>query len=141
MWFSMRRMELWILAGLLAGSGVCLAQAPVEPTIATAPPVIVRTVPEAGQTDVDPALKEITVTFSKPMRDGNWSWVRISAGSFPKIAGQPSYQADQRTAVLPVALDPGRTYALGLNISPHENFQDQDGRKAIPYLLVFSTRK
>jgi RNA polymerase sigma-70 factor (ECF subfamily) len=102
---------------------------------------VIRTVPEAGQTEVDPGLKEIRVTFSKPMRDGSWSWVQMSAGSFPKLAGQPSFQTDQRTAVLPVTLDPGRTYVLWLNSPPHENFQDRDGRKAVPYLLVFSTRK
>ena len=137
-----RSVARWALAGLLVmGCGFCVAQAAEEPTISAAPPVVIRTVPEAAQTDIDPALSEIRVTFSKPMRDGSWSWVQISPGSFPKLAGQPSFQADERTAVLPVALDPGRTYAIWLNSPSHENFQDSEGRKAVPYLLVFSTRK
>jgi len=39
-----------------------------------------------------------------------------------------------------VSLDPGKTYAMWLNQPPHDNFQDQDGHKAVPYLLVFETR-
>ena len=137
-----RSVARWALAGLLVmGCGVSLALGAEELTVSTAPPVVIRTVPEAGQADIDPALKEIRATFSKPMRDGSWSWVQISPGSFPKLAGQPSFQADERTAVLPVALDPGRTYAIWLNSPSHENFQDSEGRKAVPYLLVFSTRK
>lgn len=132
-------MASWALAGLLVVGNV--AQAAEELTVATAPPVVIRTVPEAGQTDIDPALKEIRVTFSKPMRDGSWSWVQTSPASFPKLAGQPSFRPDQRTAVLPVALEPGHTYVVWVNSASHENFQDSEGRKAVPYLLVFSTRK
>ena len=34
-------------------------------TVATAPPVVVKTAPVAGSDDVDPSLSEIKVTFSK----------------------------------------------------------------------------
>ena len=43
-------------------------------SIAGVPPVVVKTVPEAGATDVDPAITEIKVTFSKDMADKSWSW-------------------------------------------------------------------
>jgi hypothetical protein len=39
--------------------------------------------------------------------------------------------------VLPELLEPGRSYAMWL--MPYENFQDQGGHKAVPYLLVFET--
>src|SRR5215469_238664 len=135
------RASRWALAGLLVMTGMPAVAQAQELTVATAPPVVIRTVPEAGQAEVDPALKEVRVTFSKPMRDGSWSWAQTSPSAFPKLAGQPSYQADQRTAVLPVALEPGHTYAIWVNSPSHENFQDSDGRKAVPYFLVFSTRK
>lgn len=126
------------MALLIASPPPARAAEPLS--VAAAPPVVVQTEPRAGAADVDPATKEIRVTFSKPMRAGSWSWVQISPESFPRANGQPSYQPDQRTAVLPVALEPGKTYAIWLNDPPHENFQDQAGRKALRYLLVFSTR-
>ena len=43
---------------------------PPEISVKTVPPVVVKTVPEAGSIDVDPATTEIKVTFSKAMRDG-----------------------------------------------------------------------
>ena len=47
------------------------------------PPVVVKTVPEAGTTDVDPGLGEIKVTFSKEMTDLAWSWSTAWPGSTP----------------------------------------------------------
>jgi RNA polymerase sigma-70 factor (ECF subfamily) len=107
--------------------------------IETAPPVVVKTVPEAGTADVDPKTAEIKVTFSKVMQDGTWSWSTVSKDSFPKTAGAPTYQADKRTCVLPVKLEPGKTYAIWLNSQKFGNFKDADGRAALPYLLVFRT--
>jgi len=52
-------------------------------TLEAVPPVVVKTVPEAGVADVDPKLTEIKVTFSKDMQDGSWSWVMHSKESFP----------------------------------------------------------
>lgn len=75
------------------------------------------------------------------MRDGDWSWMQFSAESFPKLAGKPHFLPDLRTCILPVALESGRSYAIGLDTPPGSNFQDRDGRKAYPYLLVFGTAK
>jgi RNA polymerase sigma-70 factor (ECF subfamily) len=102
-------------------------------------PVIVKTVPEAGSTGVDPATTEIQVTFSKPMQDGSWSWV--GKEYLPEIVGQPRYLADSRTCVLTVKLEAGRTYAIGINSQSHGNFKDRQGRSAMPYLLAFETKK
>lgn len=35
------------------------------PTVANMPPVVVSTVPQSGDTNIDPGLTEIRVTFSK----------------------------------------------------------------------------
>jgi hypothetical protein len=113
----------------------------VEPDLLqAAPPVVVATVPPPGAADVAAQTGEIRVTFSKPMQDGSWSWVKASDDSFPKLAGKPYFTADKRTCVLPVALDPGKAYAIWLNHAPHQNFQDAAGHKALDYLLVFATR-
>jgi len=43
--------------------------------------------------------------------------------------------------VLPVKLEPGKTYAVWVNSEKFDNFKGADGRSAVPYLLVFKTRK
>ncbi|HVC95711.1 MAG TPA: Ig-like domain-containing protein [Pirellulales bacterium] len=110
-------------------------------TLESVPPVVVKTVPEAGASEVDPELTEIKVTFSKEMQDGTWSWSTLSKESFPKVEGKPKYLADTRTCVLPVKLQPGKTYAIWVNTEKFGNFKDTDDRSAVPYLLVFKTKE
>ena len=106
------------------------------------PPVVVKSVPEAGAAEVDPKLTEIKVTFSKDMRDGAWSWYILSKESFPTVDGKPKYLQDKRTCVLPVKLEPGKTYAIWVNSEKKfTDFKDTGGRSAVPYLLVFKTKK
>lgn len=110
-------------------------------TLESVPPVVVKTIPEAGTDTVDPKLTEIKVTFSKEMEDGNWSWATLSKESFPEVSGKPKYLTDKRTCVLPVKLEPGKTYAIWLNSEQHGNFKGTDSQSAVPYLLVFKTKK
>ena len=110
-------------------------------TLESVPAVVVKTVPEAGSAEIDPKLTEIKVTFSKDMQDGSWSWSTFSKESFPKTNGKPKYLEDKRTCVLPVQLEPGKTYAIWVNSQKFGNFKDADGRSAVPYLLVFKTKK
>jgi RNA polymerase sigma-70 factor (ECF subfamily) len=105
------------------------------------PPVVVRTVPVSGDTEVDAAkVTEIRVTFSKGMTDESWSWSSVSKESFPKTTGKPRYDKDGKTCVLPVKLEAGKTYALWVNSERFQNFKDADGHPAVPYLLVFETK-
>lgn len=129
-----------ILVTLVGGLIGAAARAD-DVTLETVPPVVVKTVPEAGAGEVDPKLTEIKVTFSKDMRDASWSWVIFSKESFPKMDGKPKYLADKRTCVLPVKLEPGKTYAIWVNSEKLGDFKDPDGRSAVPYLLVFKTKK
>lgn len=108
-------------------------------TLESAPPVVVRTIPQAGSADVDPCLVEIEVTFSKPMLNGSWSWSTLDPNCFPETTGKPRYLADGRTCVLPVRLKPGRFYAIWLNSDKFQNFKDTRKSPAVPYLLSFQT--
>ena len=103
--------------------------------------MVFKTVPPVGSTDVDPGLSEIRVTFSKEMLNGNWSWVTLSKDTFPEMTGNPHYEKDRRTCVLPVKLAPGKLYAIFLNSQRFNNFKDPEGNRAVPYLLLFKTRK
>lgn len=80
-------------------------------------------------------------TFSKDMQDGSWSWATLCRESFPKTVGKPRYLADKRTCVLPVKLNPGKTYAIWVNTETFGNFKDSEGHSAVRYLLVFKTKK
>ncbi|MFI4851814.1 MAG: Ig-like domain-containing protein [Gimesia chilikensis] len=112
-----------------------------EITLAALPPSVVKTVPQAGSTDVDPGLKEIAVTFSKDMiTERMWAVVQISSEHFPKVGKGIHYLDDKRTCVIPVDLEPNRTYVLWFNRGRFNSFRDTENHPAIPYLLVFKTR-
>lgn len=111
-----------------------------DDTFKSFPAVVVKTVPPSVSTDVDPSLKEIQVTFSKPMTDKSWSWVQHSKPTFPELAGAPRYENGERTCVLPVKLEAGKTYAIWINSSRFGNFKDAEGNPAVPFLLIFHTK-
>jgi RNA polymerase sigma factor (sigma-70 family) len=105
------------------------------------PAFVVETQPKLGATDVDPAtVKEIRVTFSKPMMDKSWSWTQGNVYAFPASTGPIHYLPDQRTCVMPVKLEPGKTYVMGINGGRFENFKAKDGRPSLHYGLAFRTR-
>ena len=125
----------------LTGAALAFA-APVKAqtiSLESVPPVVAKTVPAAGATDVDPALAEIKVTYSKNMQDGNMSWSMWGEENYPETTGEPKYLQDGRTCVLPVKLQPNKFYALWLNSEKFKNFKDTGGRPAVPYLLTFYT--
>ena len=126
---------------LLVAMAMSIASATIsaELTLETAPPVVVKTVPTAGATGVDPNVAEIQATFSKPMTDRSWSWSTCGEENYPETTGEPRYAADRRTCILPVKLQPGRFYAIWLNSEKFKGFKDAAGNSAVPYLLSFTT--
>ncbi|MFP6745040.1 MAG: DUF6352 family protein [Alphaproteobacteria bacterium] len=66
-WFLLALLNAGAGGPVLAGDGV---------SVQSLPPVVVATVPQAGDSWVDPATSEVRVTFSKDMlTDNMWSWV------------------------------------------------------------------
>ena len=125
-----------ITAVALCGS----AQTTTVPDIDECVPVVVKTVPEAGSTDVAPGEMEIKAVFSKEMMDQAWSPVEVWGGSLPKIVGKPKFDADHKTWIMKVKLEPGKTYGIWLNTGKFTSFQDPQHRHAVPYLLSFKTK-
>lgn len=105
-----------------------------------APPVVIKAIPDNGADDVDASLTEIRVTFSKDMQDGSWSWTQRSDDTFPEVTGKIHYLDDKRTCVLPVKLQPGKTYYLSINSERFKNFKDAGRRPAVPYPITFKTK-
>lgn len=130
-----------LIAILLAAVALAAEDKPV--TVQTMPPSVVKTVPQSGDTAVDPSLKEIRVTFSKEMlTKGMWAICQVSDETFPaKGTGQIHYLDDKRTCVFPVKLQPGKTYVLWFNRAQFNSFRDTANNPAVPYLLVFQTKK
>jgi RNA polymerase sigma-70 factor (ECF subfamily) len=108
------------------------------PSAAGSPPAIATLEPPAGATDVDPALAALRVTFDRPMQEG-WSWVTEGSG-FPPSAGAATMSADRRQAMLPVRLEPGRSYVVWLNSETYQGFRDERGTPLAPFRWTFSTR-
>ncbi len=137
----MMRVVMILLVGMLA-INVGIVQAESKISLNSMPPVVVKTFPQAGDTSVEPSIKEIRVTFSKEMMTQEmWSWVIVSKETFPQVVGEVGYLNDKRTCVAPVKLEAGKTYAIWFNSVKYNAFRDKNNNPAIPYLLVFQTRE
>lgn len=66
--------------------------------------------------------------------------MQISDETNPKMTGKIKFAGDGKTCILPVTLEPGRTYVLWINSDRYNNFKDLDRHPAVPYLLVFETK-
>jgi hypothetical protein len=63
------------------------------------------------------------VTFSQPVMSGRYSFItHPDLGEYPEVTGDPFFP-DLQTCTLPVKLEPGKTYAIGINGPDHKNFQ------------------
>jgi beta-lactamase regulating signal transducer with metallopeptidase domain len=111
----------------------------VEVGAASSGPVVVKTNPEAFANDVSVLLKEIAVTFDQAMMDGSWSWTG-GGDMYPKTTGRPGYDANKKTCSLPVELEQGKVYWVGINSPSYQNFKSASGVSAKRYVILFATR-
>lgn len=141
-----------LLRSALAAASVlgALAAAPLAQEAKQAfdpdfPPCVVKTEPADRAKDVHYRLREIKVTFDRPMTTGRmWSWIILRAnGVYPGTRGgpEPRWEDEGHTCVLPVRLSPDTVYAIGVNSPRHTGFRDTKGKVAVPHAWVFKTRK
>ena len=119
-------------------AAVQLARLAPPPTSDT--PRIVQTTPQTLANDVDPLLTEMTVTFDREMKDRSWSWTQIDPKLFPKRTGKISYDAKRLTCTMPVKLEAGKVYWVGVNRQPFMNFVSKTGTPSRPHVILFATR-
>ena len=134
------------LLGILAVVTLTDAQTPstagrggAAPADGQGPPRIVATSPPVGATDVDPALSEISVTFDRDMA-GGFSWTGGGPEYPPIPEGKKPQWKDKRTCVLPVKLERGRFYRVGINSTSYQNFRSAAGVPAQPSAIYFTTQ-
>ena len=77
--------------------------------------------------------------FDRDMNTGGYSWVQYGPSFPPRPAGASAYWKDARTCALPVALEPGKTYLVGINDAKYNSFRSADGKIAVPLMLEFHT--
>jgi hypothetical protein len=101
-------------------------------------PTVIKAVPDNGDADVHPDLKEIRVEFDQDMDPGGYSWVG-GGETYPKLRGRPRW-ISARVCVLPVQLEPNHEYWLSINSHTFTNFRSAKGEPAVPYPIRFTTR-
>ena len=112
---------------------------PVKKVQPPHPPQIVSTTPKTGAINVDPSITEITVTFDQDMSP-DYSWTE-GREYFPKrIEGKEPFWRDKRTCVLPVELEKGQFYLVGINSSDFRNFTNTAGVPADLSQIYFVTK-
>ena len=104
------------------------------------PPKVVKFDPANGAADINAdTVRELKVTFDQPMA-GGMSWTG-SGPEFPKISAQGSWSSDKKSCTLPVALEKGHAYRLGINSPSYRNFTNELGLSAAPLEYRFTTAK
>ncbi len=111
-----------------------------EQNKANAPKVIALS-PANGATGVDPNLKEIKVTFDRPMGKTSWSFCQKSDVDFPETGGMPSYDESGIVITMPVRLSPNKTYNIYLNAPPYLGFRSANGGILEEVHYTFTTGK
>jgi hypothetical protein len=111
-------------------------------TPADFPAYVVSSDPAPAATDVDPKKKEISVTFSRAIAPGDYSWVVVRGGEYPGVHGKlgvPKLSTDRLTATIEAFLAPGTIYALSVNDVNYPGYKDTLGRPVQPYAWYFKT--
>jgi len=102
-------------------------------------PMVVKTTPAAFTQDVPATVDKILVTFDQEMMDASWSWTGAGV-TFPKIVGESFFDPTRTRCALPVKLEPGKVYWVGINSVGIRNFKNRVGVPAPWYVVLFSTK-
>jgi hypothetical protein len=102
-------------------------------------PKIIMTKPADGAAEVQATLSEITVTFDQDMDEG-CSWTGGGSEYPGSPEGARAEWRGKRTCVLPVALQPGHHYRVGINSLSYRNFRSVAGQPVAPCSISFTTK-
>ena len=109
------------------------------PLARSAPPKVVKSVPESGAAEVEPTIKELRIVFDQPMSPNGMSVVG-GGPTYPKFVGDKRWE-DERTLVMPWQLEPEHDYWLSINSDRFTNFRGVNGESSVPHPISFRTGK
>lgn len=124
----------WTIRSAMA---VAALLAVLTPPAFGAAPRVVKAVPDNGDTDVDPALKEIRIEFDQDMQPGGFS-VCGGGPEFPEVTEQPTWKT-KRIFIIPVRLEPDHAYSFSINCPSATNFRNDANEPAEIYPIAFQT--
>ncbi len=118
--------------GALEGAAKAKAEAPARtPRVASASP-------DDGAIDVDPATRELRVSFDQDMSHDSMS-ILGDGPTFPADPAGEMRWVDARTLMLPLKLEPGRDYELSFNGGRFLGIRNSRGQASVPYPIRFRT--
>jgi hypothetical protein len=126
----------WNASAAVQNPPATAATPPTEQT-ANAVPNVIASIPANHATEVDPALAQLEVTFDQDMSP-SFSWTG-GPPYYPTTTGSPQWK-DKRTCILPVQLEAGKLYRVGINSSSYMNFRSAAGAPVRPLAIAFVTR-
>lgn len=106
-------------------------------TRAAGEPKIVAMTPANGDTNVDPSLEEIEITFSRRMQSG---YAFVGGGPrYPETTGRAAWGKKRTVITLPVKLKPNWDYEFWLNRGRFDTFRSEEGVRLKPVHVRFRT--
>lgn len=110
-----------------------------KPKPAADGPRVLKTEPANGAKGMEAGTFDLKIVFSEPMQKGKASIMTPPAGPRLKTIGAPRWD-NATTFVVPLLLDPAKTYRIGINTGEQKRFVSAgDGTPAVRFELTFST--
>ncbi len=134
-----------LLIALIVAANAAIATARTQPhppnqglaPAKSKPPRVAEVTPGRGDLIDADAVTEFRVRFDRDMSPRGHSACGLQQDWLPDGAA-PRWE-DPRTWVLPVRLQPGRTYSWSVNCPSFRGFRSADGAEAEPYPVTFRT--
>ena len=107
---------------------------------AAATPLVLRMLPANGDEDVDPNTPFLMVRFNQKM-DGGMSWCQSNPDTFPKPDNEykgAKWLEMYTVNLIPVRLEPNKTYVIGLNRRPFVGFKSDASGKPLPAYFTYT---
>lgn len=103
-------------------------------------PKILSMIPENGAKNADPNLREIRITFDRPMQSSSYSMIMYgSSDNYPEIIGEIRFDSTRTKCLIPVKLKPDKHYIFGLNGEYSLGFRDESNNALVPVIVKFKT--